>query len=122
MFFFFKQKTAYEMRISDWSPDVCSSDIAIARQGKPRRRSRLIVFVKMERQDLRSGSGGIPAKRAPSRGIFPRARPAAYRAAAPPAGPAPVRSHRPATRDRTVVVKGRSVYVRCDIGGWRISI
>src|SRR3546814_20923233 len=29
--FFFKQKTAYEMRISDWSSDVCSSDLAIRR-------------------------------------------------------------------------------------------
>src|SRR3546814_5355906 len=28
--FFFKQKTAYEMRISDWSSDVCSSDLVIA--------------------------------------------------------------------------------------------
>src|SRR3546814_6257229 len=28
-FFFFKQKTAYEMRISDWSSDVCSSDLAL---------------------------------------------------------------------------------------------
>src|SRR3546814_5416917 len=27
MFFFFKQKTAYEMHISDWSSDVCSSDL-----------------------------------------------------------------------------------------------
>src|SRR3546814_7460037 len=27
--FFFKQKTAYEMRISDWSSDVCSSDLSI---------------------------------------------------------------------------------------------
>src|SRR3546814_14995086 len=34
-FFFFKQKTAYEMRISDWSSDVCSSD-----RGEPRRRVR----------------------------------------------------------------------------------
>src|SRR3546814_9818065 len=49
VFFFFKQKTAYEMRISDWSSDVCSSDLltgfdrqryagqdvrAVARQGK----------------------------------------------------------------------------------------
>src|SRR3546814_2793707 len=33
-FFFFKQKTAYEMRISDWSSDVCSSDLGAAnRQG-----------------------------------------------------------------------------------------
>src|SRR3546814_19449802 len=29
-FFFFKQKTAYEMRISDWSSDVCSSDLEVA--------------------------------------------------------------------------------------------
>src|SRR3546814_6982513 len=31
-FFFFKQKTAYEMRISDWSSDVCSSDLARTRR------------------------------------------------------------------------------------------
>src|SRR3546814_19529031 len=30
MLFFFKQKTAYEMRISDWSSDVCSSDLILA--------------------------------------------------------------------------------------------
>src|SRR3546814_4848278 len=30
-FFFFKQKTAYEMRISDWSSDVCSSDLAASK-------------------------------------------------------------------------------------------
>src|SRR3546814_4521067 len=30
-FFFFKQKTAYEVRISDWSSDVCSSDLAVVR-------------------------------------------------------------------------------------------
>src|SRR3546814_3642788 len=29
VFFFFKQKTAYEMRISDWSSDVCSSDLGM---------------------------------------------------------------------------------------------
>src|SRR3546814_21041267 len=34
-FFFFKQKTAYEMRISDWSSDVCSSDLS---HGQRRRR------------------------------------------------------------------------------------
>src|SRR3546814_2779796 len=45
-FFFFKQKTAYELRISDWSSDVCSSDLraalcwvettsAVARTGRP---------------------------------------------------------------------------------------
>src|SRR3546814_5558177 len=32
--FFFKQKTAYEMRISDWSSDVCSSDLLRAEVGQ----------------------------------------------------------------------------------------
>src|SRR3546814_14784902 len=46
--FFFKQKTAYEMRISDWSSDVCSSDLDVTEQfaecrrilGGARRRGR----------------------------------------------------------------------------------
>src|SRR3546814_5513377 len=33
VFFFFKQKTAYEMRISDWSSDVCSSDLPATDEG-----------------------------------------------------------------------------------------
>src|SRR3546814_4274571 len=33
--FFFKQKTAYEMRISDWSSDVCSSDLSHGELPKP---------------------------------------------------------------------------------------
>src|SRR3546814_479818 len=41
-FFFFKQKTAYEMRISDWSSDVCSSDLApIQTMAGPMRERRL---------------------------------------------------------------------------------
>src|SRR3546814_46371 len=40
MFFFFKQKTAYEMRISDWSSDVCSSDLVPSAQGPPSSESR----------------------------------------------------------------------------------
>src|SRR3546814_10077837 len=32
--FFFKQKTAYEMRISDWSSDVCSSDLVASGEGQ----------------------------------------------------------------------------------------
>src|SRR3546814_359361 len=39
-FFFFKQKTAYEMRISDWSSDVCSSDLLFDRR---LRRGRLFL-------------------------------------------------------------------------------
>src|SRR3546814_9224973 len=34
--FFFKQKTAYELRISDWSSDVCSSDLAESGRRSPR--------------------------------------------------------------------------------------
>src|SRR3546814_6603286 len=52
-FFFFKQKTAYEMRISDWSSDVCSSDLS---QAPFRRRWR--------RQPARDRSRpGIPSGR-----------------------------------------------------------
>src|SRR3546814_10437673 len=36
VFFFFKQKTAYEMRISDWSSDVCSSDLLRRQDGAAR--------------------------------------------------------------------------------------
>src|SRR3546814_12062547 len=41
--FFFKQKTAYEMRISDWSSDVCSSDL-VAAIGVERGLGRLVAF------------------------------------------------------------------------------
>src|SRR3546814_4750939 len=37
-FFFFKQKTAYEMRISDWSSDVCSSDLSLLHAARQLRR------------------------------------------------------------------------------------
>src|SRR3546814_2981708 len=39
--FFFKQKTAYEMRISDWSSDVCSSDLFESTPAAPRGAPRL---------------------------------------------------------------------------------
>src|SRR3546814_5210642 len=46
MFLFFKQKTAYEMRISDWSSDVCSSDLdhrlRQASQAQDRARKQLL--------------------------------------------------------------------------------
>src|SRR3546814_4945274 len=40
--FFFKQKTAYEMRISDWSSDVCSSDLRQHKAPKAKRRLALL--------------------------------------------------------------------------------
>src|SRR3546814_20420743 len=58
VFFFFKQKTAYEMRISDWSSDVCSSDLcAVVSQAGPQRgfhveAARLIAL------DLRNSAAG----------------------------------------------------------------
>src|SRR3546814_4188122 len=53
LFFFFKQKTAYEMRISDWSSDVCSSDLC-APAGRGRPTSNMICCAAISRQ-------GIPA-------------------------------------------------------------
>src|SRR3546814_7165042 len=42
--FFFKQKTAYEMRISDWSSDVCSSDLeTLSPLNRPRRYANLLI-------------------------------------------------------------------------------
>src|SRR3546814_5536212 len=55
--FFFKQKTAYEMRISDWSSDVCSSDLVRAAPGK------MVAAApsKVTREERRVGSrfGGV---------------------------------------------------------------
>src|SRR3546814_7688302 len=45
--FFFKQKTAYEMRISDWSSDVCSSDLNAPRECHPRQELRSQTTVNM---------------------------------------------------------------------------
>src|SRR3546814_10697991 len=64
MFVFFKQKTAYEMRISDWSSDVCSSDL----EGLKQRASRLLAAPL-----LRSGRG---RRAAPGEGpAFPTNKP-----------------------------------------------
>src|SRR3546814_5524303 len=41
-FFFFKQKTAYEMRISDWSSDVCSSDLTMMGRDAERQQLALV--------------------------------------------------------------------------------
>src|SRR3546814_15203815 len=49
--FFFKQKTAYEMRISDWSSDVCSSDLRLEEQGYKREKDVLAYLYDTE-QDM----------------------------------------------------------------------
>src|SRR3546814_3724055 len=55
VFFFFKQKTAYEMRISDWSSDVCSSDLAVPNSGLVTARVillvRRVILTFLERSD-----------------------------------------------------------------------
>src|SRR3546814_6107751 len=61
LFFFFKQKPAYELRISDWSSDVCSSDLCAAEPIAPceaqtlhlRIAHRAVLFIR-GRQDLRA--------------------------------------------------------------------
>src|SRR3546814_6594514 len=50
VFFFFKQKTAYEMRISDWSSDVCSSDLILC--GNRRKQVAAKLGVSLQTVDL----------------------------------------------------------------------
>src|SRR3546814_8763649 len=52
-FFFFKQKTAYEMRISDWSSDVCSSDLQFTASGEPVPTTRPFERVYFDGTELR---------------------------------------------------------------------
>src|SRR3546814_19904109 len=105
-FFFFKQKTAYEMRISDWSSDVCSSDLD--REGEPR---LLCGDAGRQRHPRRPHRG--PARRRP-----PLQLPLGQRrtsAARPPivelclTGQAPL--------DRKTAVMGKLEAVRVGIGG-----
>src|SRR3546814_4235897 len=54
LIFFFKQKTAYEMRISEWSSDVCSSDLAVGREPGD---VELPHALDRRRHDLRAAAG-----------------------------------------------------------------
>src|SRR3546814_6772368 len=65
--FFFKQKTAYEMRISDWSSDVCSSDLSVwigpdeaCAQGEAGERT--VIFPTRLNLEKLSRSGGTVAE------------------------------------------------------------
>src|SRR3546814_3300356 len=76
-FFFFKQKTAYEMRISDWSSDVCSSDLRRVLH-LPARQHRQRVARSASRTRPLRGQGAAAARR----GRFGEGDPAPLRAAA----------------------------------------
>src|SRR3546814_12588541 len=105
MIFFFKQKTAYEMRISDWSSDVCSSDLS--RRWRCRRRV-------LARCPFRAGTG-------PADGVVPDVVPAPAepesRDIRDHSGLSGIQGHGP---ERKSVVWGKSVSVRVDLGGRRI--
>src|SRR3546814_15285729 len=99
MFFFFKQKTAYEMRISGWSSDVCSSDLGPF--GMPHQ-------VREAGEDLVVGAGDRhPAAVA---GLEMAVRTAVERA----------RPHAPADKIGRAFVEGKSVSVRVDRDGHRL--
>src|SRR3546814_15191846 len=102
--FFFNQKTAYELRISDWSSDVCSSDLACVRNG-----GRLSIA--MRPITIPSGTPTAPPTRptrtdsnSRSRTISPRRPPTA----------------RSREIDRKSVVEGQSESVRVELGSRRI--
>src|SRR3546814_15188969 len=99
--FFFKQKTAYEVRISDWSSDVCSSDL---------RARRRIRAARIRRTAPQVGIG--------ARGQFDEL--SRFRTME---GPLPAGSGRygmALSPDRKSVVQGKRVSVRVDRGGRRI--
>src|SRR3546814_3870060 len=69
--FFFKQKTAYEMRISDWSSDVCSSDLpSVARE-----RQQVRADEQHPRLRLRQHRGELRGSQARVEGVAHRAHP-----------------------------------------------
>src|SRR3546814_9552418 len=70
-FFFFKQKTAYELRISDWSSDVCSSDL----QFRPSQRDQPPVLpVAVQRFAGRPARDDRPGRLSPPQKIPPYAK------------------------------------------------
>src|SRR3546814_8314450 len=102
LFFFFKQKTAYEMRISDWSSDVCSSDLGRHRL----ERVRIGDHQPLEHR-VANALARLEAGLLPDRQIVPLVVPFAH--------------HRGAVDlDRKSVVSGKSVSVPVELGGRRI--
>src|SRR3546814_5253331 len=108
---FFKQKAAYEMRISDWSSDVCSSDLfgaEVADQALDRPGGRVAQRADRVALDLLGDlEQRIDLARLGVAGTQP------FHHAPHPAGAFATRG------DRKSVVQGKSVSVRVDLGGSR---
>src|SRR3546814_2745865 len=97
VFFFFKQKTAYELRISDWSSDVCSSDLAT----KPRSWLSGGWVAVIAARAIAGRSRRINARsKGPLRAISRRSRPCPP-ATSPPTGRAPRGYYRPRSTGRS---------------------
>src|SRR3546814_19533386 len=96
VFFFVKQKTAYEMRISDWSSDVCFSDLLV-QPGEASEQPLMALTVASVHSIL-----------------LPSLTPRSFRHRHGRRGRSGDR------RDRKSVVSGKSVSVRVDLGGRRI--
>src|SRR3546814_11168728 len=130
--FFVKQKTAYEMRISDWSSDVCSSDLSAAAArgaasggpGAPERPGEGLGRGKPSWQETRAsasrgsmaGLGARACRR--HRRRLDRVVVRWNRAAVPSDHVNPIYFNR--VKDRKSVVSGKSVSVRVDLGCSRI--
>src|SRR3546814_15068076 len=113
-FFLFKQKTAYELRISDWSSDVCSSDLSLP------------AYRPMEWPLLLHGSGRCSRlhaacqSQAAGRGFRRRRDGHGTSGNDPRLELCEGQSDRDARPDRKSVVSGKRVSVRVDVGGRRI--
>src|SRR3546814_17797355 len=68
-FFFFKQKTAYEMRISDWSSDVCSSDLARRLQRRHGIGFVIVDYLQLLQGSSKSGDNRVQEISEISRGL-----------------------------------------------------
>src|SRR3546814_17712211 len=117
-FFFVRQKTAYAMRISDWSSDVCSSDLKDPTFGLD------AVWIAPGDADAATGQGYLVVD--PGTVIATHLNHKLAQHSAELLGPDEVQSlldglkERAEHLDRKSVVSGKSVSVRVDLGGCRI--
>src|SRR3546814_17031919 len=115
--FFFKQKTAYELRISDWSSDVCSSDLSlIPAQSCAANLPAPLSTVWRISVGMATIIGHWACASMKRRSSTPSS--ACLRPADRPITPSTC--PRPRGRDRKSGVSGKSVSVRVDLGGRRI--